>query len=82
MRISRQTWWTPKLFASAQDELSQRVIKVVDKELHKAIMEKETEMEEIDTRILKVQQCLHTLRYCVSLSYYNTNKVIHWGSLA
>uniref|UniRef100_A0A0P4W7X7 YEATS domain-containing protein n=1 Tax=Scylla olivacea TaxID=85551 RepID=A0A0P4W7X7_SCYOL len=58
----------------AQDELSQRVIKVVEKELHKAIVEKETEMEEIDARILRVQQCLHTIRYCASLSYYNIGK--------
>ncbi|MPC32365.1 YEATS domain-containing protein 2 [Portunus trituberculatus] len=58
----------------AQDELSQRVIKVVEKELHKAILEKETELEEIDTRILRVQQCLHTIRYCASLSYYNIGK--------
>lgn len=71
----------PKPLCLAQDELSERVIKVVDKELHKAIVEKEAEMEEIDARILRLQQCLHTLRYCVSLSYYNIDKVLHFGSL-
>ena len=65
----------PNLFALAQDELSQQVIKVVERELNKAILEKENEMEEIDTRILRVQQCLHTIRYCASLSYYNIGKV-------
>ncbi|XP_071526661.1 uncharacterized protein [Panulirus ornatus] len=58
----------------AQDELSERVIKVVDKEFHYALNEKHAEMEEIDSRILRLQQCLHTLRYCVSLNYYAVNK--------
>lgn len=65
---------------SARDELSQRVIKVVDKELNRAIVEKEAEMEEIDNRILKLQQCLHTLRFCVSLNYYTINKVLYGAS--
>lgn len=58
----------------AQDELSERVIKVVDKEFSFALNEKQAEMEEIDNRILRLQQCLHTLRYCVSLNYYAVNK--------
>ncbi|XP_042230235.1 YEATS domain-containing protein 2-like isoform X2 [Homarus americanus] len=58
----------------AEDELSERVVKVVDKEFHYAMTEKQAEMEEIDNRILRLQQCLHTLRYCVSLNYYAVNK--------
>lgn len=58
----------------AQDELSGRVIKVVDREFTYSINEKQNELEEIDSRILRLQQCLHTLRYCVSLNYFAANK--------
>ncbi|XP_047476692.1 YEATS domain-containing protein 2-like isoform X2 [Penaeus chinensis] len=58
----------------AQDELSGRVIKVVDREFTYSINEKQNELEEIDNRILRLQQCLHTLRYCVSLNYFAVNK--------
>ncbi|XP_042890039.1 YEATS domain-containing protein 2-like isoform X2 [Penaeus japonicus] len=58
----------------AQDELSGRVIKVVDREFTYSINEKQNELEEIDNRILRLQQCLHTLRYCVSLNYFSLSK--------
>ncbi|XP_037779818.1 YEATS domain-containing protein 2-like [Penaeus monodon] len=58
----------------AQDELSGRVIKIVDREFTYSINEKQSELEEIDNRILRLQQCLHTLRYCVSLNYFAANK--------
>nr|XP_045595601.1 YEATS domain-containing protein 2-like isoform X1 [Procambarus clarkii] len=64
----------------AQDELSERVVKVVDKEFNIAINEKQAEMEEIDNRILRLQQCLHTLRYCVSLNYYSVKKTDEAGN--
>ncbi|XP_068231555.1 YEATS domain-containing protein 2-like [Palaemon carinicauda] len=60
----------------AQDELRDRVIKVVDGVLSSAANEKQAEMEEIDARILRVQQCLHTLRYCVSLNYHTVDKLV------
>lgn len=64
-----------QLEEKAQDELCSRVVRVVDTELTQAMNEKESEIEEIDNRILRLQQCLHTLRYCVSLNFYAAPKV-------
>ena len=59
-------------FVTAQDELRERVVNVVDRVLSTAVNEKQAELEEIDARILRIQQCLHTLRYCVSLNYHSS----------
>ena len=57
-------------FLSAQNDVSEKVTKVVEREFAVSIEDKEKEIFEIDRRLLQIKKALHLVRYGAVTNYY------------
>ena len=57
-------------FLSAQNVVSEKVTKVVEREFAVSIEDKEKEIFEIDRRLLQIKKALHLVRYGAVTNYY------------
>ena len=55
---------------SAQNVVSEKVTKVVEREFAVSIEDKEKEIFEIDRRLLQIKKALHLVRYGAVTNYY------------
>ena len=60
----------PFNFLSAQNVVSEKVTKVVEREFAVSIEDKEKEIFEIDRRLLQIKKALHLVRYGAVTNYY------------
>ena len=65
-------------FFSAQNIVSDKVTKVVEREFAMSVEDKEKEIFEIDRRLLQIKKALHLVRYGAVTNYYalTVDKVI------
>ena len=60
----------PFNFLSAQNVVSEKVTKVVEREFAVSIEDKEKDIFEIDRRLLQIKKALHLVRYGAVTNYY------------